>query len=115
MRAFSNVSPKADLRVHARESVHRQAKVLDGHFAVDAIITDISPGELRLALGSRAPNAETLIIVDLGPGVAYEGRVVWRKGTECGLRILRSQDLRGLVAGQFDAARRLWLAAQRRS
>ena len=114
MRAFSSSSAKVDLRVHSREQVNRRAKVLDGPYAFDAIIMDVSPGGLRLNVAHRAPNAETLVVVDMEPGVAFECRVIWRRGSQCGVRILKSQDLRGLVAGQFDPARRLWLAASRR-
>ena len=109
MRAFANALRTPDLRAQPRELVNRAAKVLDGGFTLDAVIRDISPDGARLAFGPRIPSGDTLLVIDTTLGVAHAARVIWRKGAEHGVRFLKTQDLRGLVSGQFDAARQVWL------
>lgn len=114
MRPFSSARANADRRAQPRDAVQCRAKVLDRHFALDATIRDISAAGARLAFsGGRTPSADTFIIVDLGGALGHEARVIWRKGEECGVRIIKTQDLRGLVPGQFDAAKRIWQATAR--
>jgi hypothetical protein len=103
---------RTDLRAHPREQVNRRAKVLEGSFAVDALIKDISVGGARLVFPGRTPSREDLVVVDIDMATAYACEVVWRKGPDFGVRILKSQDLRGLVSGQFDPARRVWQASR---
>ncbi len=111
MRAFSSASYQ-DRRRDPRTAVNRRAKVLDGPFPLNAVIKDISTGGAKLSFPDRMPGGDALILVDLGSALAYDCRVAWRKGGECGVRFVKSQDLRGLVPGQFDAARRIWHAAR---
>jgi hypothetical protein len=113
MRAFSSSSSRVELRAHPREQVNRPVKVLDGPFAIDATIRDISAGGMRLAFHGRNPSADEFVVADVNLAIAYACKVVWRKGPECGVRTLKSQDLRGLVPGQFDPAKRLWQFAGR--
>jgi hypothetical protein len=113
MRAFKSAASRIELRAHVRETANRPVKVLDGPYVVDATLKDISPVGARLAFGARAPGADSLILVDLALATAHACRVVWRKGGECGVQFSKSQDLRGLVAGPFDAAKRIWQASRR--
>jgi len=114
MRPFSSARANADRRAQTRDAVNRRAKVLDRQFALDATIRDLSGSGARLSFsGGRTPSADTFIVVDLGVALGHEARVIWRKGDECGVRILKTQDLRGLVPGQFDAAKRIWQATGR--
>jgi hypothetical protein len=113
MRAFKSAHSRIDLRAHAREAANRPDKVLDGPYVVDATLKDISPAGARLAFAARVPGADSLMLVDTAVATAHACRVVWRKGGECGVQFTKSQDLRGLVAGPFDAAKRLWLASRR--
>ena len=113
MRAFSSAIRQVELRAHPREAVNRRAKVLDGTFPIDALIKDISIGGARLLFPGRIPSNESFVTVDIDIATAYACAVVWRKGAEFGVRILKSQDLRGLVSGQFDPAKRAWQASSR--
>ncbi|HTK35034.1 MAG TPA: PilZ domain-containing protein [Caulobacteraceae bacterium] len=110
---MSSALSKVDLRAHPREVVNRRAKALDGLFALDGTIRNISPAGLLLSLPGRTPSAEEFVVVDLDVGHAYLCKLVWRKGPDHGMRILKSQELRGLVPGQFDPARRIWRQAAR--
>jgi hypothetical protein len=113
MRAFSSALKSVDLRVLPRDQVNRRAKVIDGPFAVEAMIKNISAGGALLNFPSRMPSGENFVMVDVETATAYVCRAAWRKGAECGVRLVKSQDLRGLVPGQFDLARRVWQAASR--
>ena len=113
MRALTNALNAVELRVHPREAVNRRAKVIDGPFAVDARIRNISAGGAMVSLSGRAASAAEVVLVDVETATAYACKVMWRKGADCGLRFLKSQDLRGLVSGQFDMARRVYQAALR--
>jgi hypothetical protein len=113
MRAFSSALKSVDLRAHPREQVNRQAKVIDGPFAVEALIKNISIGGAMLNFPGRQASGESFVMVDVETATAYVCRVSWRKGAECGVRFVKSQDLRGLVPGQFDMARRVWHVASR--
>ncbi len=113
MRPFSKAFNGIDLRAHPRETVNRRAKVLDGTFPLDALIKDLSIGGLRLNFSNRMVSSDSFVVVDLDMATAYACQVVWRKGAEAGVRILKTQDLRGLVSGQFDPAKRIWQAVGR--
>jgi hypothetical protein len=111
MRAFSSALNR-DRRADPREVVNRRAKVLDGPFPLNAVIKDVSVSGARLVFPDRMPSQDAFVLVDLVAAMAYECRVAWRKSGECGVRLIKGQDLRGLVPGQFDAARRVWHASR---
>jgi hypothetical protein len=101
------------MRAFPREQVNRRAKVIDGPFALDATIKNISLGGAMLSFPGRTISGEETVLIDLETATAYLCRVAWRKGAEHGMRFLKSQDLRGLVPGQFDMARRVYQATLR--
>ena len=111
MRSFSNASKAADLRAFPREQVNRRAKVLEGPYSVDALIRNISAAGALVSFSGRVIASEDLVLVDVDTAMAHACKVAWRKGSECGVRFVKSQDLRGLVSGQFDVARRIYQAA----
>jgi hypothetical protein len=113
MRSFSNAASKADLRAFPREQVNRRAKVIGGPFAVDVWIKNISLGGALISFPARTVSGEEVVLIDLETATAYACKVAWRKGAECGVRFTKSQDLRGLVSGQFDMARLVYQAAVR--
>ena len=113
MRSFSSALNNVDLRAFPREQVNRRAKVIGGPFAVDAWIKNISLGGALLSYPGRTVCGDDVVLIDLETATAYACKVAWRKGPECGVRFVKSQDLRGLVSGQFDLARQVYQAAVR--
>lgn len=72
------------------------------------MIQDISANGARLRLEKAEGVADSLIVVDLSDGVAYEGTVAWRKPPEIGVRFSRRHNLKGLVPAQLRTAKALW-------
>jgi hypothetical protein len=89
-------------------------KVLCGAFAWDCVIRDQSATGLRVQMLSSATPPGTVQLVDLVSGYAHDVRVVWQKDREFGLRIVSSQDLRGLAPASLQTAKRMWQASQGR-
>jgi hypothetical protein len=89
-------------------------KVLCGAFAWDCVIRDQSATGLRIQMLSSATPPGTVQLVDLVSGFAHDVKVIWRKDREFGVKITRSQDLRGLAPASLQTARRIWQASQGR-
>lgn len=98
-----------DRRDSPRFSVARRARLLHGPSGLTAgIIQDISASGAKLRLDKTEGVADTLILVDLSEGVAYDALVVWRKAPEIGLRFSRRHNLKGLVSAHLRIAKSLW-------
>lgn len=110
MRAFSSAQ-RVDLRALPRELVNRPARVIESGYVHDAVVKDISPAGARLAFQGPPPASAHIVMVELSTATGHACEVIWRKGAECGVRFVRSQNLKGLVSSQFDAAKRVWLSA----
>lgn len=111
MSAFRQAAAKLDLRRQPRERVSRRAKAVCGGRVQDCMIKDIAASGAGLYSRDALPDA--FVLVDLEQGMAYEARLVWRRDTEAGVSLSRSQNLRGLVPAQYLAAKQIWQAAVR--
>ena len=93
-------------RLAPRASVMRDGRVFrpDGLDA-SVLIVDVSDGGARLRQrgGERLP--DLFVLADPRTFLAHQAQVVWRRDGELGLRLLRSQNLRGVVPSAFAAAK----------
>jgi hypothetical protein len=103
-----------DRRAGLRVPLQHAGKVLCGAFAWDCVIRDQSESGLRIQMLSGATPPETILLVDLVSGYAYDVKVVWRKDREFGLKTLGGHDLRGLAPAALQTAKRIWQASQGR-
>jgi hypothetical protein len=100
-------SPK-DRRREVRVSADIDARLLPGGLVCR--ITDRSAGGARVRLVQPGVLPTACVLVEWPTGRAHEAQVMWRQGSEAGLRFTRSCDLRGMVPAIFVDAKRLWSA-----
>lgn len=81
--------------------------------AADCVVADFNERGARLRFEQGAPPAGgRLIVVIWTTGLAFEGQVCWRTGSDIGLRFIRRCDFRSRVPSDFWAARSAWLRSR---
>ena len=103
----------SERRSAARDAVNRPAKLLDGGHAWECTIADLSATGLRVTGVRGLPLGREVTLVDLATGMGHQGRVVWSKDGQAGVKLSQSRDLRGLTPGAFQAAKAVWEQSQR--
>ncbi len=97
-----------DRRAETRAPTARPARLFQGRFASDCVISNASPGGAKLTGVGKLPSSAPVLVIDLDGGVAYEGSVAWIAGGEMGVRFLANWDLRGAVPMWLRAAKGYW-------
>ena len=95
-----------DRRRHPRASVMRDGQAFrpDG-LAASVLIVDISDGGARLRVRGGQVLPADFVLADPTTFLAHRATVVWRRDAEVGVRLLRSQSLRGVVPGALQPAK----------
>lgn len=104
------LQPLQDRRAQLRRTASIQALALPGD--VECTISDISDDGARVACPDTDELADFPIVVEWDSGRAHDCVVVWRQGTQAGLRFLRTCLLTGVVPAPFRGAQTAWLAAR---
>ena len=92
-----------------REGAQRTVHLFDGERRLGtAVLIDQSPGGARLSLprGGQPPDAFAFVEVDTA--LAHLAEVAWRGEGSVGVRVSRSQRLRGYVPAEFTGMKRFW-------
>lgn len=93
----------------ARDDAKRTVHLFDGERRIGtAVLVDQSTGGARLSLprGGQPPDAFAFVEVDTA--LAHVAEVAWRGEEIVGVRVSRSQRLRGYVPAEFAAMKRFW-------
>lgn len=98
-----------DNRDSPRFTVMRRMRMLHGPSGLSSgVIQDISASGAKLKLDKPEGVADSVILIDLAEGVAYEAAVVWRRSPELGVRFSRRHTLKGLVPSHLRLAKAIW-------
>ena len=86
----------------------------DGAMTVDCIIRDRSECGARLKLTGPAVLPPKLTLVEVGPGLAHECEITWRRFPEIGVSFLSSTNLEDVSGTELLQLRRMWQDARAR-
>lgn len=100
-----------DRRSEPRRPTNAAGLVTAPGLEVGCALVDESRSGLRIRLQRDVALPEIIVVVDIAEGLAREGRVVWRKGHELGMKVSDQAPLRGLVSRKFAPARDAWRRA----
>ena len=95
-----------DRRVAPRVSALRDGQAFrpDG-LAAALLIVDLSDTGARLRMRGGLVLPDDFVLADPHTWTAHRAQVVWRRDAEVGVRLLRSQSLRGVVPGALQPAK----------
>ena len=95
-----------DRRLQPRASVMRDGQAFrpDG-LAASVLIVNLSDGGARLRVRGGQTLPDDFVLADPLTFQAHRAAVAWRKDAELGVRLLRSQSLRGVVPGALQPAK----------
>lgn len=98
-----------------RRRNQRQRALLTGKLAtdgasitIDCVIKNISADGALVETQSPHLIPNELHLLQVREGVAWDARVIWRRGTKVGLELLDRHDLRETTARQLKALRHVW-------
>lgn len=103
-----------DRRTSARTPVMREGQAFrpDG-LSAPVLIVDLSEGGARVRVRGGMSLPADFVLVDPHTRLAHRAQVVWRKEAEVGVRLLRAQDLCGMVPAALLPAKRFCEAQAR--
>ena len=110
MPAQASLAPLPDLeldrRFQPRVSAMRDGQAFrpDG-LAASVLIVNLSEDGARLRVRGGQALPDDFVLADPLTFQAHRARVAWRKDAEVGVRLLRSQSLRGVVPGALQPAK----------
>ncbi len=95
-----------DRRISPRAAVMRDGQAFrpDG-LAATVLILNLSDGGARLRVRGGQTLPDDFVLADPLTWLAHRAQVIWRKDAEVGVRLLRSQNLRGVVPGALQPAK----------
>ena len=102
-----------------RRTTSRLAAMRDGQafrpdgLAATVLIVDLSDGGARLRIRGGQVLPEDFVLADPATWLAHRARVVWRRDAEVGVRLVKSQSLRGVIPGALHPARAFCERARR--
>ncbi|WGM39011.1 PilZ domain-containing protein [Caulobacter sp. NIBR1757] len=98
-----------------RRRAQRQRALLTGKLAtdgasitIDCVIRNISTDGALVETSSPHLIPNELHLLQVREGVAWDAKVVWRRGTKVGLALLERHDLRETTERQLKALRQVW-------
>ena len=113
-QAASASDSTVDRRVDPRVTAMRNGQVLrPDRLPADILIVDLSERGARLRVRGGLLLPRNFALVDPRTWLAHSARVIWRKDAEVGVRLLKSQNLRGLVPGALEAGKAFCASANR--
>ncbi len=98
--------PGAERRLAPRLSAMRDGQAFrpDG-LAAPVLIIDLSDGGARLRLRGGQALPDAFVLADPATWTAHRVQVIWRRDAEVGVRLLKAQNLRGVVPGALQPAK----------
>jgi hypothetical protein len=100
----------------SERSARRQRALLMGKLVfgiavitIDCTIRDLSETGARVRLPHDLPTPDTMWLIVISTGVAYQSEVRWRQGQDLGLSFTAEHDLKTPAPLSGDYLRRLWL------
>ena len=101
--------PDADRRIHPREAVHEEVRLVGGGGHVfDVLVVDRSLRGLRIQFAGAATLPGDVTVLSRSAGVAHVAKVVWRTAPYAGLSITRTVDMRTATGPETATLRKLW-------
>ena len=99
-------SPAVNRRLTPRLDAMRDGQAFrpDG-LAATVLIVDLSEGGARVRVRGGQVLPDDFVLADPLTWLAHRAQVIWRKDAEVGVRLLRSQNLRGVVPGALQPAK----------
>ena len=98
-----------------RRRNQRQRALLTGKLAtdqanitIDCVIRNLSPEGALVETPSPHLIPGELHLLQVREGIAWDARVIWRRGSRVGLELLERHDLRETTARQLKALRHVW-------
>lgn len=111
----SPLSPRPTSPPVERRRSQRQRALLTGKLAtdgasltIDCVIRNLSSDGALVETPSPHLIPNELHLLQVREGVAWDAKVIWRRGTKVGLALLERHDLRDTTARQLKALRHVW-------
>lgn len=111
----SSSPPRPQAPPVERRRTQRQRALLTGKLAtdganitIDCVIRNLSAEGALVETSSPHLIPNELHLLQVREGVAWDARVVWRRGTKVGLELLERHDLRETTTRQLKALRHVW-------
>ena len=73
--------------------------------AATVVIVDVSDEGARIRVRGGQVLPDDFVLADPATWLGHRARVVWRRDAEVGVRLLKSQSLRGVVPGALQPAK----------
>jgi hypothetical protein len=80
----------------------------DARLTIDCVIRNLSADGALIETSSPQMIPNELHLVHIREGVAWDARVIWRRGNQAGLQLLERHDLRQTTEVQLRALRLVW-------
>ncbi|HYE47118.1 MAG TPA: PilZ domain-containing protein [Caulobacter sp.] len=98
-----------------RRRSHRQRALLTGKLAtneasltIDCVIRNLSPTGALVETGSPHLLPAELHLLQVREGVAWDAKVIWRRGNQVGLELVERHELKDSTDKQLRALRGIW-------
>src|SRR5579859_2632888 len=103
---------KQERRPAPRTRVLLTGLIVYGHgaFTCDCKFRNLSAGGARIILKNAAALPARFHLINVRDGIAHESRLVWKKGSELGVRFENTFSLSAKPDFFFQRLRKLWLA-----
>jgi two-component system cell cycle response regulator len=103
-------------RVRRNRVLLRGKLVFDGgKLSTDCIVRDMSVWGARVRMPTEIVLRDDLYLIESQNCMAYESKVVWKKGHDLGLQFLGRRDLEVTTVKMFRDMRDIWLELRHRS
>jgi hypothetical protein len=87
----------------------------DGAFTLDCVVRDVSTTGARVKVPEGQAVPDTVFLVEMRSGIAYEARVAWKRHPEIGLEFVHQHGLAEASTPHMMILKRLWIETQQRS
>jgi hypothetical protein len=87
----------------------------DGAFTLDCVVRDITTTGARVKVPEGQAVPDTVFLVEMRSGIAYEARVAWKRHPEIGLEFVHQHGLAEASTPHMMILKRLWIETQQRS
>lgn len=111
-----SVGPERDSREAERRRVLLAGKIVhgEGAFTCDCALRNLSDSGARLRLQTEIVLPKSFYVIELRNGIAHECQVIWRDGTELGVKFTRAIGLDPLADPDLAYLRRIYIEMQPR-
>jgi hypothetical protein len=115
--AWTNpAEPAAAPQLENHRLARRSRVLMDGKIAyaqgarsIDCTIRDLSETGARVRLAGPEPMPESVVLIQMRSGIAYEATVVWARDKDLGLTFIAAHHLDDACPPAMAPLRRLWL------